>query len=543
VETIGKYQVVKVLGRGGTGIVYEATESDLGLKVALKLVAPDVRETSVRRGRFLREARAAAALGHVNIVQIYEAGEHAGQPFVAMELVPGVDLEQAAKSSRPYPVVWVLDVLRQICEGLAHAHQGGLLHRDLKPSDIRVTPEGEVKILDFGIANLKSFERLDDLPALGSLHYRAPEQVEGGRTDRRTDVYSVGAILYELLARRKPFPADSPTGVLRRITHESPDPAALPATAFSPRLEALVMKALSRRPDDRFPSVEEMREELVSVVREAAPRLRERSASRATPGPAPIASATSTAPPDPVVPSPELSASSASAPSAEDKQQQKAALHADLARARSGGAGQQALEICQRLLELDPEDEKARRAASEIETALQEHEAEQLCGMALAYAADGDLELATKIAERIERLTPWSPRYLQLQVYLDEESARRNAESFLAAARGHLAEGRLEEALVVAENVLTNDPAHQGALEVRDRAAQELKARRAAAGEDEARRRDALLAQVESLTSAALDHFVQNDHPAARRAVEEVLALDPENRKARELLKILGVLG
>jgi serine/threonine protein kinase len=541
VETIGKYQVVKVLGRGGTGIVYEATEPDLGLKVALKLVAADARETSVRRGRFLREARAAAGLGHVNIVQIYEAGEHAGQPFVAMELVPGVDLEQAAKSSRPYPVVWVLDVLRQICEGLAHAHQGGLLHRDLKPADIRVTPEGEVKILDFGIANLKSFERLDDLPALGSLHYRAPEQVEGGRTDRRTDVYSVGAILYELLARRKPFAADSPTGILRRITHESPDPAALPATAFSPRLEALVMKALSRRPDERFALVEEMREELVSVVREAAPRLRERSASRAAPGPSLEVSATSVPASDRVDPSPELAVSSAA--SAEDMERQKAALHADLARARSGGAGQQALEICQRLLDLDPEDEEARRAASEIETELQEHEAEQLCGMALAYAADGDLELATKIAERIERLTPWSPRYLQLQVYLDEESARRNAETFLAAARAHLAAGRLEEAFVVAENVLTNDPTHQGALQVRDRAAQELKARRLASGEDEARRRDAVLAQVESLTSEALDHFVRNDHPAARQAVEEALALDPENRKARELLKILGVLG
>jgi tetratricopeptide (TPR) repeat protein len=162
--------------------------------------------------------------------------------------------------------------------------------------------------------------------------------------------------------------------------------------------------------------------------------------------------------------------------------------------------------------------------------------------MALAYAADGDLELATKIAERIERLTPWSPRYLQLQVYLDEESARRNAESFLVAARGHLAEGRPDEALRVAENVLTTDPTHAGALEVRDRATQELRARRATSG-DEGRRADAVRVQVESLTSEALDYFVQNDHRAARQAVEEALALDPRNRRARELLKILGALG
>jgi tetratricopeptide (TPR) repeat protein len=326
------------------------------------------------------------------------------------------------------------------------------------------------------------------------------------------------------------------------------------------------MKALSRRPDDRFAGVEQMREELVALVRDAAPRLRERSGRRVDP-----AAAVSDAPPaaaaEGEAPAPATAESAASegavsepAPPADeptprgaepveprpataaDTEERRAALRAELARVRATGASEQALDISQQLLELDPEDEEARRAASEIEAALQETEAEQLCGMALAYAADGDLELATKIAERIERLTPWSPRYLQLQVYLDEESARRNAESFLAAARGHLAEGRLDEALRVSENVLATDPTHAGALEVRDRATEELRARRAASG-DEGRRADAVLAQVESLTSEALDYFVQNDHPAARQAVEEALALDPRNRRARELLKILGALG
>src|SRR5262249_34557239 len=119
-------------------------------------------------------------------------------------------------------------------EGRAHADQGGLAHRALKPRDVRGTPEGEVKLVDFGIANLKSFERPDALPALDSLHYRAPEQVEGRRADRRTDVYAVGAIVYELLARRKPFPADSPTGVFRRSPHRTPAPSARPRPAAPP---------------------------------------------------------------------------------------------------------------------------------------------------------------------------------------------------------------------------------------------------------------------------------------------------------------------
>ena len=175
------------------------------------------------------------------------------------------------RSGRPFPVEWTVDVLRQVCEGLHRAHVSGLVHGDLKPSDVRVNSEGIVKIVDFGVAALKPDDRGDDGRLLSGVHYRAPELIEGRRPDARSDVFSVGAIFYELLASRKPFPADTVTGVMFRIRHEDADPAALPPTDFSPGLEAVVVKALRRARAVRYSSLEELREDLVELVKETAP--------------------------------------------------------------------------------------------------------------------------------------------------------------------------------------------------------------------------------------------------------------------------------
>ena len=225
-DTIGRYQVRGVLGRGTTGVVYEAWDPAGKASLAVKLVTQPMRDTPALRGRLQRDAQAAAALGHPNLAAVVEVGEHEGQPFVATEIVPGFDLAQALRSRKPFPVEWTLDVWRQIAEGLAYAHHGGLLHLDLKPTDVRVTPEGDVKILDFGIAHLKSLERTGSGPAVGGVHYRAPEQVEGRRADARADVFSAAAIVYELAARRRAFPGENFTTVLLNITRGRPAPEA-----------------------------------------------------------------------------------------------------------------------------------------------------------------------------------------------------------------------------------------------------------------------------------------------------------------------------
>jgi serine/threonine protein kinase len=564
VETIGAFQIRKPLGRGVSGVVYEAYNPIRGVVGAVKVFTEVTNRTPALKTRLLRDAQAAAALQHPNLASVLESGEDQGHPYVVAEYVEGVDLAQVLRSRKPFPVEWVLDLWRQMCEGLAHAHRAQLLHLDLKPSDVRVTPAGEVKLVDFGVHHLKSLERSNG-PAVGGVHYRAPEQVEGRKPDPRADVFSAAAIVYELLARRRAFPGEDLTTVLTSITRGRADPSALPATGFSPGLEELVLRAMARDPRDRPDGFEELHAGLVALVRGARSRIQAQ-------------------------PSTEEEADAAAEEAATAPERER--LLTELYLARSEDHMQRGLDICRRLLELDPEDETARRAAREIEALVQDREVEQLVGLALSYAADGDTELATKIAEKVERVAPWSPRYLQLQVYLDEVAARQTVDRLVATARQALNYDRTEEARSAAEQALSllpgypaaqklmdelaagdpstetasiaatedsdSDPGFEGAL--RDVPEASAEPAVAAAVEDhvalpgldsgsfptsspQAASARPIARQVESLTSAALRHFVGNDHGKARQAVEKALALDPGNRRALELQKILGALG
>jgi tetratricopeptide (TPR) repeat protein/predicted Ser/Thr protein kinase len=530
-QTIGKYQVEKVLGRGGMGTVYQALDPVLHRTVALKTMIPGLAETPELKARFMREAQAAGGLRHRNIVTVYDLGEDRGQPYIAMEFIEGADLEQVIQRREPLSVEWKLDVIRQVCEGLAYAHRSGIVHRDVKPANIRVTPEGEVKIMDFGIAHLQSSKMTKDRLVLGSVHYMAPEQVEGEKVDHRVDVFSVGAILYELLAYRRPFDGDSAPNVMFKIMREPPDMTVLPHTEYSPGLERIVARALAKPLAERYQHLEDMRDDLERLVRETAARV--------------------------------LAASSG--PPAEVKRA--------IAQARAEGHLQKALTLGRRLLAVDPRDADAGRLVAEVEQAIRDKEVEQLLAMALGYAADGDLDLATKIARRVARLAPDSPRYRELAAYLDEETARGAVLALLATAQEHIALGNLEEARAAAEEVLAAQPDHALAREIRDRSADVIQRRERSAlpvsdpppipaaatppAESPAPPRDgpadqaeatraadaARKAEAASLTTAALNHFLQNDHARARRTVERALALDRDNRRAQQLLDVLGVLG
>jgi tetratricopeptide (TPR) repeat protein len=448
-------------------------------------------------------------------------GEHEGQPWVATEFVPGVSLAQVLRSHAPMPIERVLDTWRQLCEGLAHAHREGVVHLDLKPADVRLTPTGEVKVVDFGSWHLKALERTGPGPAEEGLHYRAPEILAGRRPDGRADVFSVAVIVYELISFRKAFPGDSTTDVVRVLSQCEPDLACLPRTPFSPAFERVLAASLARVPEERHASFEDVHADLVQLVREAAPRLR--------------------------------SAGEAEGPPEREE------LLAVVTRARAEDHLEEALEGCRRLLELDPDDEAARRAQSEIEAVLLDREVDGLVGMALTYAADGELTLATGIAEKVERLAPWSPRYLQLQVYLDEEGARRNADRLVATAREHLAAGRDWEARAAAQDALAAMGGHGPARRLLDQLSGTLPeaaapptapaAAPAAAPEPAPAPKppptppDPKVAEAMALSAIALRHFVKDEHDQARQAVERALALDPGNRRALELQKILRVLG
>lgn len=549
-RSFGPFEVRGEVGRGAGGVVYVAFDPALDRTAAVKLYTSAPRDATAAIGRLRRDAQAAGALGHPNIAAVLGVGDQDGQPWVATEFVPGVSLAQVLRSHAPMPVERVLDVWRQLCEGLAHAHREGVFHLDLKPSDVRLTPAGEVKVVDFGSWHLKALEHHGPGPAEEGLHYRAPEILAGQRPDRRADVFSVGAVVYELVSYRKAFPGDSTTDIVRSLTRGEPDLACLPRTPFTPGFERVLGLSLARAPADRHASFEDVHADLVQLVRQTVPRLRTASAEAAE-GP----------------------------PEREE-------LLAVVTRARAEDRLEDAMEGCRKLLELDRDDEAARRAMTEIESVLVDREVDVLVGMALAYAADGEFALATGIAEKVERLAPWSPRYLRLQVYLDEEDARRKADGLVAAAREHLAAGRDEEARAAAHDALAAMPGHALAHKLLaglpEPEPPPVPAPAPAAPAPPpppapaplpapapptapapppaptpeptpeptpvptpipGPAPDPRIAEAVALSAAALQQFLKDDHERARKTVERALTLDPTNRRALELQKILRVLG
>src|SRR5512145_2217448 len=216
------------------GTVYEALYPVIQRKVALKTMIPGLAEAPELRIRFLREAQAAGGLRHRNIVTVYDLGDDKGEPYIAMEFIEGTDLEKIIQKKEPLSIERKLDVIRQICEGLGYAHRAGIVHRDVKPANIRLTPDGEVKLMDFGIAHLQSSTMTKSGLVLGTVHYMSPEQVQGRNVDHRADIFSVGAIAFELFAYRRAWDGDSLTAVMFKITPEPLDLGPIPKTEYSP---------------------------------------------------------------------------------------------------------------------------------------------------------------------------------------------------------------------------------------------------------------------------------------------------------------------
>jgi predicted Ser/Thr protein kinase len=259
IQTVGRYEITGELGRGAMGVVYKALDPTIGRTVALKTMRLDVHgldaEEMVRR--FQNEARAAGVLNHPNIVTIYDAGQEDGIFYIAMEFIEGTTLHELLAEKHVLPTDEVVQIARQICRGLDYAHSNGIVHRDVKPANIMLMPNGTVKIMDFGIA--KSGGQVTNTgQVLGTPNYMAPEQVKGRPLDGRSDLFSLGVILYEMLTGEKPFVGQNVTTIIYKIVNETPiTPRDLDVTVH-PGLSAIVNKALAKAPDDRYQSGAEL---------------------------------------------------------------------------------------------------------------------------------------------------------------------------------------------------------------------------------------------------------------------------------------------
>jgi eukaryotic-like serine/threonine-protein kinase len=256
-ERIGRYAVLGEIGHGAMGTVYRALDEALDREVALKVMSAGL-GAAEDRARFLREARAAARLAHPNIVVIYELGEHEGAPFMALELLQGIDLQHGIDAGvRPDPRA-TLPLVLQLLAGLAHAHEHGIVHRDVKPSNLFLPLGQPAKIMDFGVARLAGSSTTRSGTVLGTPSYMSPEQFAGGELDGRSDLFSAGLILYELVTGEKAVKADSVVAAMYKITHETPDLGQIPRGERWEPLRGVLARALERKPQDRWPDAKSM---------------------------------------------------------------------------------------------------------------------------------------------------------------------------------------------------------------------------------------------------------------------------------------------
>src|ERR1700712_1953606 len=268
----GRYEVGELLGRGGMAEVRKGTDVRLGRTVAIKRLRTDLASDATFQARFRREAQSAASLNHPAIVSVYDTGEemstdgsNVAQPYIVMEYVAGRTLRDIIREGRKILPERALEITSGVLAALDYSHRAGIIHRDIKPGNVMLTPSGDVKVMDFGIARAvsdASSTMTQTAAVVGTAQYLSPEQARGENVDSRSDVYSTGCLLYELLTGRPPFVGDSPVAVAyQHVREQAPPPSSLDED-LTPELDAIVMKSLAKSVGDRYPSAAAMKADI-----------------------------------------------------------------------------------------------------------------------------------------------------------------------------------------------------------------------------------------------------------------------------------------
>lgn len=269
-EKIGKYEIIDLLGKGAMGIVYKALDPDIDREVAVKTIRFDLISDDEEKNelmlRFIREARAAGRLGHPNIITIHDVGKEKDMTYIVMQYIEGPSLQNWISSKKKFSAPDIVKLMLQLCDALDFAHQRGIVHRDIKPANILLDIHGKPHICDFGVAHVEMSTITQTGTTIGTPSYMSPEQVMGKKIDKRSDIFSLGAILYELLTGKRPFDGESITTVIYKIVNEEAIPLAQVRKELPPEFELIIAKALAKDPDSRYSSCADLAADLRKIT-------------------------------------------------------------------------------------------------------------------------------------------------------------------------------------------------------------------------------------------------------------------------------------
>jgi serine/threonine protein kinase len=584
VDKIGKYQILETIGRGGMGVVYKALDPRIGRVVAVKTIFSQRDTDPEMRQRFLQEARSAGALSHKNIITIYEMDEDAGQSFIAMEYLEGEDLKSIIARRASMSLEQKLRILVEVCEGLAHAHSMGVIHRDIKPGNIFLTRAGQVKILDFGLARQSTSDLTQTQTSMGTPSYMSAEQVRGEKLDHRTDIFSFGVVAYELLTYTKPFQAETDFGLIFKITYTEPEPVDKVNPALPVELSGVISGALEKDREKRYQQADDLLRELEAVVgiveerkrtlrkevREAIGRLEE--LVRTHPG---VIEDVAEKLEEMKQAAPEffeatiLTRSGRSTArrhslrleyfeliefrdrarrefdrvsSLLEVRQKQSPLLQEAEDLRGSGKLEAALQVVDSMLREDPSYAPALAFRKKITSQIKKNELERqraelisrLMGEAEARLADEEFDACRQSLERVLKLQADHAKALALEASLQEkiaekkarEERRRQAEELIARSRQALAEGRFPAARDHLVSALAECPGLPGSAELREEIEQ------AGKEAEERRKRETLVSGLHA-EAKALDQAGREEEALAR--LHQLLQMQPDHSPALEL--------
>jgi serine/threonine protein kinase len=520
---IGRYEVVSRLGQGGMGSLYLAKDPKIGRLVAIKLVRQEFDSPEARQ-RFAREAQSAGTLRHPNIVTIFDVDEHDGLPFIAMEYIDGETLGEIVKRKALLPIARRIQWVEDLCNGLAYAHRQGVIHRDIKPANLMVDTEGSLKILDFGLARRDASKFTQSHVIIGTPNYMSPEQIRGQNLDTRSDIFSVGALFYEVLAYKEAFPG-AVHQTMHKILHEEPEPLDGILPGLDPGIQKILSRAMQKDRDARYADLTAMKADLTEV------RLRlENVATDATtlplgrdarfgagPGTTPARGTTPLS-----TPGSRTGSSQASKRFQTNRQslqkRRSESITAALDEARKlfeAGDLEKSRNKCDEALMLDPDHPGALQLMDDIGAEADRQQVAQFIAEARAELQKGQLDRAEAIVAQARQMAPESTDVQQLQAAIDttrrEIERTRQMQETMRRARQRFAEGGFEAALRAVGEVLAIDPENASAKDLQTRAQEAIEAQATRAERDKA---------AQSAVASARKLFESGDGPGAIAQLE-----------------------